>query len=96
MSAPTPADVPVRRIDRILSFVALGLLVLAVVCFFTIIIGTALHVDQTAPVWGVLFWITAAAPVIAFGCILAVLLTSFVRKSRANKVHGGEADRRAR
>ena len=87
MSAPTPADVPVRRIDRILAFTALGLLVLAVVCFFTIIIGTAVHADQAAPLWRVLFWVTAAAPILGFGCILAVLILSFVRRGRANRAH---------
>ncbi|WP_308491493.1 multidrug ABC transporter ATPase [Microbacterium terrisoli] len=87
MNAPTPADVPVRRIDRILSFTALGLLIVAVGCFFAIIIGTAVHADQSAPVWHVLYWITAASPVVAFGCILAVLIMNSVRRSRANRVH---------
>ena len=40
---PKPADdLPVRRIDRILAFMSLGLVVLSIVCFAAIIIGLTL------------------------------------------------------
>ncbi|WP_256934925.1 hypothetical protein [Microbacterium sp. BF1] len=39
-------EVPIRRLDRILAFTALGIAAASVVCFFAIIIGTALGMDQ--------------------------------------------------
>lgn len=86
MSTNTPGeDVPVRRIDRILAFMSLGLLVLSIVSFFAIMIGSASGADMAGGIWpfvGVLVYI---APIIAFGMILAVLIMSFVRRARANR-----------
>src|SRR5690348_11920602 len=64
MSTPPPADEPeIRTIDRLLTFGALGLAALSVICFFTIIIGTAVGMKQADfthgawPVVGVFpFW----------------------------------------
>src|SRR6478609_10648739 len=54
-------EVPIRRLDRILAFTALGIAAASVVCFFAIIIGTALGMDQTA--FGEGLWpIVAAIP----------------------------------
>ena len=40
MSTRTPGgDVPIRRLDRILAFMSLGLAVVSIVCFFAIIIA---------------------------------------------------------
>lgn len=86
MSTRTPdGDVPIRRVDRILAFMSLGLLVLSVVCFFAIIIGSTAGADMRSGVWptvGVLIYI---APPVAFACLVAVLIMSFVRRARANK-----------
>ena len=42
MSTRTPGgDVPIRRLDRILAFMSLGLAVVSIVCFFAIIIAPA-------------------------------------------------------
>lgn len=81
-------DVPVRRLDRILAFTALGLAALSVICFFAIIIGSAAGMDQKDFAVGV--WpLAAAIPLwglpIAFVLIIALLVTSFVRKGRAAK-----------
>jgi len=78
-------DVPIRRIDRILAFMSLGLLILSVVCFFAIIIASSAKADMSTGVWptvGVLLYI---APPVAFACLVAVLIMSFVRRARANK-----------
>jgi hypothetical protein len=43
-SSRTPGsadDLPVRRIDRVLAFMSLGLLLLSVICFVAIMIGSA-------------------------------------------------------
>jgi len=86
MSAPTPSgDVPVRRVDRILSFTALGLLVLSVVCFFAILIGSAMHVHFDEGVWPVIGYAVYIGPILAFLMIISVVIMSFVRRARANK-----------
>lgn len=86
MSTRTPGeDVPIRRIDRILAFMSLGLLILSIVCFFAIMIGSSAGSDMSSGVWptvGVLIYI---APPVAFACLVAVLIMSFVRRARANK-----------
>lgn len=88
MSTRSPGeDVPVRRIDRVLAFMSLGLLVLSILCFFAIMIGTSVDADFTAPVWvvvGIVVWI---APIVAFLMLFTVLVMSFVRRARANRGH---------
>lgn len=85
---PASDDVPVRRIDRILAFMSLGLLVLSIVSFFAIMIGSATGMAQAdfgGGVWPVVSLIVWAAPIIAFILLIAVLIMSFVRRARANK-----------
>jgi TRAP-type C4-dicarboxylate transport system permease small subunit len=82
---PEP-DLPVRRIDRILAFTALGIATAAVVCFFAIIIGTALGMDQSAfgdGVWPVVAAIPYWGLPVAFVLIIVLLIMSFIRKGRA-------------
>lgn len=82
----TPGDdVPVRRIDRILAFMSLGLLVLSILCFFAIIIGSSSGADMGSGVWPTVGLLVYIAPPIAFACLMAVLIMSFVRKGRANR-----------
>lgn len=81
-------DVPVRRVDRILAFMSLGLVALSIVCFLAIIIGSAVGMDQDAFSEGL--WPTVAAiPLlglpVAFVLMLILLTMSFVRKGRAAK-----------
>lgn len=87
MSTQSPEpEVPIRRMDRILAFTALGIAAASVVCFFAIIIGTAVGMDQKA--FGEGLWpVVAAIPFwglpIAFVLIIVLLITSFIRKGRA-------------
>ena len=90
MSTPPPAgDLPVRRIDRILAFMSLGLLVLSVVCFFSIIIasgpGGLKQADFATGLWPVVSLVVYVAPPVAFALLLALLIMTFVRRGRANK-----------
>ncbi|MFE7844231.1 multidrug ABC transporter ATPase [Microbacterium sp. NPDC057407] len=86
MSTHTPGeDVPVRRIDRILAFMSLGLLVLSIVCFFAIMIGSASGADMSGGVWPLIGVVVYIAPIVAFALMLAVLIMSFVRRARANR-----------
>lgn len=87
MKSPDP-DVPVRRVDRILAFTALGLAAASILCFFAIIIGTAVGMQQQdfgSGVWpfvaAVPYWGLPAA----FVMIIVLLSMSFVRKGRASR-----------
>ncbi|MBS0024437.1 multidrug ABC transporter ATPase [Microbacterium paraoxydans] len=87
MSTQSPGpEVPIRRIDRILAFTALGIAAASVVCFFAIIIGTATGMDRAA--FGEGAWpVVAAIPYwglpLAFVLIITLLVMSFIRKGRA-------------
>ena len=87
MKSPEP-DVPVRRVDRILAFTALGLAAASILCFFAIVIGTAFGMQQQD--FGSGAWpLVAAVPYwglpLAFAMIIALLSMSFVRKGRASR-----------
>ncbi|WP_223622030.1 multidrug ABC transporter ATPase [Microbacterium sp. EST19A] len=82
----TEPEVPVRRLDNILAFTALGIGAASVICFFAIIIGTAVGMDQSA--FGEGLWpLVAAIPFwglpVAFVMIITLLVMSFIRKGRA-------------
>jgi len=86
MTTHTPGeDVPVRRIDRILAFMSLGLLGLSILCFFAIMIGSAAGADFSAWIWAIVSVIVWIAPIIAFVLLVTVLIMSFVRRARANR-----------
>lgn len=87
MSTQSPEpEVPVRRVDRILAFSALGLAAASIICFFAIIIGTAVGMEQQD--FGGGAWpLVAAIPYwglpAAFVMIILLLAMSFFRKGRA-------------
>lgn len=78
-------DLPVRRIDRILAFMSLGLIVLSIVCFFVIMIGSAAGVGTTGGLWQTIAVVPLIALPVAFAMMITVLVMSFVRRARANK-----------
>lgn len=86
---PDPAgDLPVRRIDRILAFMSLGLLVLSVICFLAIMIGSGTgmtHEDFAGGLWPAVGTTVYIAPILAFVLLVTVLIMTFVRKARAGK-----------
>jgi hypothetical protein len=86
MSTRPPADdVPVRRIDRILAFMSLGLLLLSVLSFFVIMIGSSAGADMSTGIWPAIGILVYIAPIVAFLMLLTVLIMSLVRRSRANR-----------
>jgi len=85
MSTNSPGDVPVRRIDRILAFMSLGLLVLSIVSFFAIMIATTADADMSSGIWPLVGVLVYIAPIVAFALLMAVLIMSFVRRARANR-----------
>lgn len=82
----TEPEVPVRQLDRILAFSALGIAAASVVCFFAIIIGTAVGMDQSdfgGGAWPLIAAIPFWGLPVAFVMIIALLVMSFIRKGRA-------------
>ena len=76
----------VRRVDRILAFTALGLAAASIVCFFAIIIGTAVGMhkeDFGSGVWPFVAAIPYWGLPVAFVLIMLLLVMSFIRKGRA-------------
>ncbi|WP_243073852.1 multidrug ABC transporter ATPase [Microbacterium sp. SS28] len=79
-------EVPVRRIDRILAYMALGITVISIICFFAVILARPLGVDDfTTGIWPMIVVLPLIALPIAFVLIIALLIMSFVRRARANK-----------
>lgn len=89
MSSPqNTTEPPVRRIDGILAYAALTLAALSVGCFFAIIIGTATgmrQADFTEGLWPIVSALPMYGLPLAFVMIIALLITSFIRKGRAAK-----------
>lgn len=87
MSTPPPdANVPIRRVDRILAFISLGLAIVAIGCFFAVILARPLGVtDFTAGVWPLVVVFPLIALPISFILIVVLLVMSFVRRARANR-----------
>ncbi|MCC2030940.1 multidrug ABC transporter ATPase [Microbacterium allomyrinae] len=86
MSTNTPGDdLPVRRIDRILAFMSLGLLVLSILSFFAIMIASSAGADMSVGIWPMIGVLVYIAPIIAFALLMTVLIMSFVRRARANR-----------
>ncbi len=86
MSTPASGDdLPVRRIDRILAIMSLGLLALSLVCFAAIIIGTQVDAKFDQGVWPTVGVVVYIAPILAFALLLTVLIMTFVRRARAGK-----------
>lgn len=75
-------DPPVRAIDRILAFTALALIVVSILSFIAIIIGTAAGADFSAGVWPVVGVLVYVTPIIGFGALLTLLIMSMVRRGR--------------
>ncbi|RZI94985.1 MAG: multidrug ABC transporter ATPase [Microbacterium sp.] len=84
-TSPAGEDLPVRRIDRILAIMSLGLLVLSLLCFVAIIIGSASNADFAQGLWPVVGIVVYIAPIVAFLLLVAVLVMTFVRRARAGK-----------
>ncbi|WP_150958771.1 multidrug ABC transporter ATPase [Microbacterium testaceum] len=83
----TPGDdVPVRRIDRILAFMSLGLGAVSIICFFVVILAQPAGVtDFTQGAWPVIVVLPLFALPVAFVLMMAVLIMSFIRRGKANK-----------
>ena len=86
MSTRTPGeDMPIRRIDRILAFMSFGLLLLSIVSFVAIMIGSATGGDMQTGIWPTVGAIVWFAPPLAFVLLITLVIMSFVRRARANK-----------
>ncbi|MCR2784104.1 MULTISPECIES: multidrug ABC transporter ATPase [unclassified Microbacterium] len=88
MSTRTPGeDMPIRRIDRILAFMSFGLLLLSIVSFVAIMIGSAAGGDMRSGLWPTVGGIVWFAPPLAFVLLITLVIMSFVRRARANRTN---------
>ena len=79
-------ELPVRRIDRILAYMALGLTILSIVCFFAVIIARPAGVtDFSEGLWPLIVVFPLIALPTAFILIVVLLIMSFARRARANR-----------
>ena len=89
MSAKQPADdAPVRPIDRILTFMSLGVIVLSVACFFALLIADAAGLDTedfAEGIWPVVATVPMIGLPVGFVLIFVLLIMTMIRKGRASK-----------
>jgi len=87
MSTRTPGgDIPIRRLDRILAFMSLGLVVVSIACFVAVIIARPAGVtDFSQGIWPLVAVLPLVALPVAFLMIVALLIMTFVRRARANR-----------
>ena len=87
MSTRTPGgDIPIRRLDRILAFMSLGLVVVSIVCFVAVIIARPAGVtDFSQGIWPIVAVLPLIALPVAFLMIVGLLIVTFVRRARANR-----------
>jgi hypothetical protein len=88
MSSKQPADeTPVRRIDRILTFMSLGVIVLSVASFFALLIADAAGLESEdfgRGAWPIIATIPMIGLPIGFLLIFALLIMSMIRRGRAS------------
>ncbi len=89
MSTQQPApQPPVRAIDRILTFMSLGIVVVSVVCFFVILIANAAGVTGEqfgTGLWPIVSWVPMIGLPVGFLLMLTLIIMTMVRKGRAAK-----------
>ncbi|MBP2437233.1 multidrug ABC transporter ATPase [Microbacterium amylolyticum] len=85
MSTKPGEGPPVRRIDKVLAGMSLGILLLSVVCFISVMIAGAVGVTNYTGIWPTVFFVQFAGPVVAFVLLLTLLIMSFIRRGRANR-----------
>ncbi len=64
---------------------SLGILVLSIACFAAVIIAGATGVEEYDGIWPAVFMVQMVGPIVAFLLLLALLIMSFIRRSRANR-----------
>jgi hypothetical protein len=83
---------PTSRVQRALAFIAAGLVILSIVCFFVLMIGTWLGAgaDQGSGkgIWPTIELLPLGALPLAFVLIIALLAVNLVGRSRQNRKAG--------
>ncbi|MFG6443908.1 multidrug ABC transporter ATPase [Microbacterium sp. P06] len=88
MSPPARDEMPVRRIDRFLTFMSLGLIVVSILCVFAAIFSRPLGVTNYGEgLWPLILLLPNIALPLGFVLIVVLLVMSFLRRARANKGH---------
>ncbi|MFI8593845.1 multidrug ABC transporter ATPase [Microbacterium sp. NPDC078428] len=89
MSPTTPDPMPAPgRLERVLAFMSLGIALLAIGCFFAIMIGTATGMTQAdfgSGIWPMVAVLPMIGLPLAFVLIIALLIITWVKRGRANR-----------
>lgn len=90
MTDETPQ--PASRVQRTLAYIAAGLVILSIACFFVLIIGTWLGAgpDQGSGkgIWPTVELLPLGALPVAFVLVLIVLVVNMVGRSKQNRKAG--------
>lgn len=90
MTDETPQ--PASRMQRTLAFIAAGLVIASIACFFVLMIGTWLGAgpDQGAGrgIWPTVELLPLGALPLAFVLVIVLLVVSLVGRSRQNRKAG--------
>lgn len=88
MNTQQPAEPPIRRIDRILAFTSLSLMVAAVLCFIATIVATPLGADFGNPIWIVVSAVSIYGLILGMALLFTLLIMNMARRSKATKQAG--------
>lgn len=90
MTDETPQ--PASRVQRTLAYIAAGLVILSIACFFVLMIGTWLGAgpDQGSGkgIWPTVELLPLGALPVAFVLVLIVLVVNMVGRSKQNRKAG--------
>jgi uncharacterized membrane protein len=85
----TPPPVRVNRLERILAVLVAAIVILALVCFVAVIVGTSLGAGAddgfSHGVWPAVFMVPYLGLPLAFVLIVVLLISNALRRSRAAK-----------
>jgi uncharacterized membrane protein len=85
----TPPPVRVSRLERILAVLVAAIVILALVCFVAVIVGTSLGAGAddgfSHGVWPAVFMVPYLGLPLAFVLIVVLLISNALRRSRAAK-----------
>ncbi|WP_243062621.1 hypothetical protein [Humibacter sp. RRB41] len=83
---------PASRLQRTLAFTAAGLVIISIVCFFVLIIGTWLGAGPSQGsgkgIWPTVELLPLIALPLALVMIIVLLIVSLVSRSRQNRTSG--------
>lgn len=88
--ADDDTPVTVNRIERVLAFMVVSIIALAVICFIAVVVGSANDVDFTVGLWPIVFVMPGVGLPIGVLLILTLLVVNLLRRRRESRDADGE------